>query len=400
MPGILEKLGIDSTAPAPDEASGESQDQILNFDPREKELELASADAEARKAPSPERVRIWVELSDLHRRLAYSDPAQKRPRLKQSEIVARKAVEIAAQAKDTWGYLAGMDALADAMAAQNKYVASEKVLNEAIRVEASMPHPDSFRTAQRMHLIGVLRQRSGKPEEAIPILEKALKLHEESLGTDSDRTMRVLAQLGAAHRANGSHDAAQKCLKYSLRYLQNTKSVLSEEAVEVLFQLTGSYEETEKLELAAGEYERLLTLLDLEVGRNLCDIGEMQYSVASIYIRWGNYTRARELLGHCLGAFRPKGGARLAVAHETLAHVEEASGHYSDAVRELAAAGKVWAKCGNRTRELVANLNYRADLLDQLNRVKEAAWLREQAAELEAPASAAPKLELIPRPAT
>jgi hypothetical protein len=109
----------------------------------------------------------------------------------------------------------------------------------------------------------------------------------------------------------------------------------------------------------------------------------MEFSVASMYIRWGEYARARELLGGCLGTFRRAGGPRLAVGHETLAFVEEALGHYSDAVRELATAGKAWANCGNRKAELAVNMNYRAELLDQLKRKHEAAWLREQVAELE-----------------
>jgi hypothetical protein len=63
--------------------------------------------------------------------------------------------------------------------------------------------------------------------------------------------------------------------------------------------------------------------------------------------------------------------------------VEEALGHYSDAVRALAAAGKVWAQCSDRKTELIANMNRRAELSDQLKRAGDAAWLRERVAELE-----------------
>jgi tetratricopeptide (TPR) repeat protein len=397
MAGILETLGVDSSLPEIEEIVEETPESILDIDPREQELELMASEAEERKAPSPERVRIWLELSLLHRRLADSEDSQRKARLKQSEMVARKAIEVAAQAKDTFGYLCSMDALADALAAQNKYAQSEKILEAAIKMEASLPHPDSFRTAQRLHLIGVLRQRAGNAKDAIPVLEKALKLHEDSIGTDNDRTILVLLRLGGAHRAKGTHKAAQKCLKYALRYLQSTrKSILDQDAVECLFQLTGSYEESNNMEAAATEYERLLTLLDLELGRKLDEIGEMQYSVAAMYIRWGNYGRARELLAFALGTFRPAGGPRLAVGYETLANVEEASGHYPDAVRELANAAKVWTKCGNRNAELAANMNYRAELLDLLRRSKDAEWLRDQAAELGFPAKG--RTEAKPKP--
>ena len=43
---------------------------------------------------------------------------------------------------------------------------------------------------------------------------------------------------------------------------------------------------------------------------------------------------------------------------------------------------KIWEKCGrDRTRELVRNLEYRADLMEELSRPLEASWLREKARE-------------------
>jgi tetratricopeptide (TPR) repeat protein len=98
------------------------------------------------------------------------------------------------------------------------------------------------------------------------------------------------------------------------------------------------------------------------------EVGEMQFSLASLYMGWGTYPRARELLLECIGAFKRKAGPRLAVAYEMLAQVEELSGRFLEAVRELDRAGKVWEKCGNRNVELAANFEYRAELLDQLRR--------------------------------
>jgi tetratricopeptide (TPR) repeat protein len=118
------------------------------------------------------------------------------------------------------------------------------------------------------------------------------------------------------------------------------------------------------------------------LGRDMEEVAEMQFSLASLYVGWGNYPRARELLLECLGPFKRKAGPRLAVAHELLAQVEELSGRFHDAVRELDRAGKVWEKCPDRNAELAANLEYRAELLDQLRRKREAAWLRERAAGL------------------
>ena len=61
----------------------------------------------------------------------------------------------------------------------------------------------------------------------------------------------------------------------------------------------------------------------------------MQYSLACLHIGWGNYSRARELLSECIGAFKRQGGPRLAVAYESLAHVEEREGRMSFALDEL-----------------------------------------------------------------
>jgi hypothetical protein len=75
---------------------------------------------------------------------------------------------------------------------------------------------------------------------------------------------------------------------------------------------------------------------------------------------------------------------RLAVCYETLGQLEEARGQYSGALKNLELAGKVWATLGqNRASELVRNLQYRADLLEEMGRDNEASVLHEKAAEIE-----------------
>ena len=384
MSGILKELGVETRAVALDGPDSGADLEELEFEPNEMELELAAADAEKRKASAPERIRHWLDLAALHRNIALRAGTQKRARLKQAELVVRRALEIAAQARDTLGYISSVDALAEVFTAMKNYSATERLLQEGIRLEASLPHPDPLRTARRIHYLGIVRHRAGKSDDAVPALEKAVHLHEQNLGTDHDETMCALAELGAVHRARGCHELAQRCLHHAVRHFQNTKGASASESIETLSQLVGSFEDAGDRESASNEYERLLVLIEREVGRNQDEIGEMQFSVASVYIRWGDYTRARELLGECLGTFRRQGGPRLAVGHEMLANVEEALGHYSDAVRELATAAKAWAGCRNRNAELAVNMSYRAELLDQLKRTREAAWLREQVADLEA----------------
>jgi tetratricopeptide (TPR) repeat protein len=94
--------------------------------------------------------------------------------------------------------------------------------------------------------------------------------------------------------------------------------------------------------------------------------------------------RARELVITAVGTFRPKGGVRLAVCYETLGQLEEHRGQYRGALEELELAAKVWATLGkSRASELVRNLQYRADLLEELGRRREASMLQAKATEIE-----------------
>ena len=155
----------------------------------------------------------------------------------------------------------------------------------------------------------------------------------------------------------------------------------SPEATRDLHNLAGSHEEVGDIETAAALYERALELKDRVVGSDQEELGEMQFSVAQLYIEWGNFSRARELLAMCIGTFKRKKGARLAVAYETAAHIEEYSGRYNDALADLARAAKIWESCGpDRTAELATNMEYRASLLDQMKKKDSANWLRERAA--------------------
>jgi hypothetical protein len=155
-----------------------------------------------------------------------------------------------------------------------------------------------------------------------------------------------------------------------------------------LHHLAGSLEESGDIDGAAELYERVLMLKLRTVGGDMEELADMQFGLAGMYIQWSNYARARELLAEAIGTFRRKKGARLAIAYETAAHVNECSGRYLEAIAELARAGKVWESCGaERVRELTDNLEHRAELLDLLRKRGEAEWLREKAAELTAAAA-------------
>lgn len=342
---------------------------------QEAEYYLVAAVTEAdRYSLSPaKRVRLRLQLAEAQRRLE---------KLADAEQTIRKATEIAAQSSDQSGYLMCLDGLADVFMLQENFSAVEKLSQEGIRIESALPHPDPLRMARRVHRLGIARYRTTPSDDVLPALEKGLQLHETAYGSNHPETIRVVSELGAIFRAQGRYEEAKLCLRRSLKAHQNTLGCDHPAAVQDLQQLAGALEDSGDMEGAAAEYEKVILLKQRDIGGEGDQLAELEFSLANLYIGWGNYPRARELLMECIGAFKREAGPRCAVAMETLAQIEELSGRFQEAVRELDRAGKVWEKCPDRSAELAANLEYRAELLDQLRKKTEASWLREQAARL------------------
>ena len=60
-------------------------------------------------------------------------------------------------------------------------------------------------------------------------------------------------------------------------------------------------------------------------------LAEMQVKVAGLYLHWGRYGPARELVTQAITRLERKSGRRLATALETLAQLEDASGRRKEA---------------------------------------------------------------------
>jgi tetratricopeptide (TPR) repeat protein len=354
-------------------AEGERLLAAREFKEAEYYLALAVSEADRHGLSSAKRVRLRLQLAEAQRKL---------DQLGRAEETIRAAAAIAAKTSDSTGYLMCLDALAELFMIQENFPAAEKLSQEGIRIETMLPHPDPLRVARRVHRLGIARYRTYPSADVLPALQKGLELHEAAYGSEHAETTRVLSELGSIYRAQGRHEDAQRCLRRSLRFHQNWLGPEHPVSMQDLHQLAGSLEESGDIEGAAAEYERVILLRQRMLGEDPDELAEMQFSLANLYIGWGIYPRSRELLAECVGTFSRKAGPRLAVALETLAQVEEISGRFHDAVRELDRAGKVWEKCPGRSDELAANLEYRAELLDQLRKRKEATWLREQAARL------------------
>jgi tetratricopeptide (TPR) repeat protein len=362
---------------------GERHLKARNWPEAEKCLIEAVADADRRRH----------SVQKIHFRLQLSEAQRKQGKLAEAEQTVRAALEHTARISNPSGYVQCLDALAEVFHDAENFPAMEVALEEGVRIEAAMPHPDPVRMARRVHRLGTARHKNGRSAEAIPALEKALKLHQRVAGEDDlendAEAANLLSELGAIHRAQGNHTEAQGLLRRALRIHETQLGHESEEALRDVHDLAGSLEESGDIEGAAELYERTLVRRLRRVGGNLEELAEMQFGLAGIYIGWCNYARARELLAEAIGTFKRKQNPRLAVAYETLAHVEECSGRYQEAIEQLALAGKAWEKCGaERVHELMENLEHRAELLEQLRKKSEASWLREKAAELSSAAAA------------
>ena len=354
---------------------GDRQLRARNFIEAEERLKDAIDEFGVGGGSPTARIRLQLQLAEAQRKQGADDPAK----IDEAEATIRAALDLTARIANPSGYVQCVDALSQVFHDRGDFPGMQSLLEEGVRIEAAMPHPDPIRMARRIQGLGIARHLQG--EDGIPALEKAIELFEQSYGADHIETAGALSEAGILYRAQGRHEDAQRCSRRALMIHERERGADSPEATRDLHNLAGSHEACGDIEAAAALYERALELKDRVVGSDQEQLSEMQFSVAGLYIEWGNFSRARELLSMCIGTFKRKKGARLAVAYETLAHIDEYSGRYNDALAELARAAKIWESCGSeRTSELVTNMEYRASLLDQMKKKDSANWLREKAA--------------------
>jgi tetratricopeptide (TPR) repeat protein len=365
-----------------DRTEGERLLKSRNFAAAEIHLTRAAVDAEKGGHSAPKRIQVRLLLADAQRKQFRVPHQEINPeKLAAAERTVRSAIELAARTNDRVAYMQCLDALADIFGDQSNFAAVEKVTRDALEIESALPHPEPLRMARRVHRLGMVHDQAGRIDEAIAMLEKAVAMYEQSFGPEHVETGSQLTALGAVYRAQGNHEDAQRCLRRALKIHEKTRGVQSAEAIQDLHHLAGSLEESGDLGGAAALYERTLLFKHRTIGGNIDELAELQMGMATLYVNWQNYSRARELLLECVATFRRTGGARLAVGYETLGYVEECSGRYAEASRELQLAAKVWETLlPERLAELLRCLEHRADLLELLRRKGDAERLRERIA--------------------
>jgi tetratricopeptide (TPR) repeat protein len=396
MSGLLSKLGFKRKIESPGRLRKRltkaartvdyKPQQVAAFSDSVESLREQISNADQRGFSPAKRASLRIELAVLLRKLAVTTGrSDSDTKLSSAEESAREAIALAAEVTDVAAYVLALDALSEIFAARDNWAAVEKTTQEASRLASKSPRPDPLQAAHRVHLLGTAKYFTGHPEEAIDELDRALLMHEQTYGPDHLRTSDVLLEIGKVFRSQGEHEAAQEYLHRAYRIRRSQLGEATPEVVEVVEHFAMSMHESGDMEGAVEQFERLLVLKELQLGvHNIEQLAEIQYSMATYYNEWGRVARARELVTTAVGTFRPMGGVRLAVCHETLGQLEEVRGHYSGAIEELERAGKVWASLGqSRASELVRNLQYRADLLEEIDRQQEAGMLRAKATQIQ-----------------
>jgi tetratricopeptide (TPR) repeat protein len=358
-----------------------------NLADAERHLTLAVREADDRGLPPVQRATLRLELAALQRNLAAPPGLPDGiaqidlSKLQDAENTLREAIIVCTQASDAKLYLRSLDALADIFCLVEDYQALEGVTSDAIRLGAAIPGENIQKLEERLRRLAMAQDKNGRFPDALKTFEQAISLREKRYGAGHLETGNLLAEVGRICRSRGYHAQAQVYLKVALRIHEAQCGADSAQALDDARQLAGSFEDSGDLDGAATQYERVLGLKLRKLGnQNIEEVAEMQYSLACLYVAWGEYSRARELLMACIGAFTRLGGPRLAVAYESLAHVEEREARISFALDELERATKAWEQCDPpQLEELARNLELRAELSDQLRLRVDANHLRKRA---------------------
>ena len=311
------------------------------------ELNLAQAvlEGERRQGPPSKRILLRLELAEAQRQQAAGRDAASRdlPKLALAEQNIRSAARAwrTKWANKRWPCSAWTSWPA-ITSDQGNLAGAELLVEDATRLEATVKRRDPMAAARRLQRLAKLRHAQGQSQAAVEALTECVAIHERVLGAEHAETARRLSDQAALHHALGQHTETQRCLRRALPVHERHGGAGSTEAAAAMRMLVESCEASGNVDVAAGLLERALALKLREVGANLDEIADLQAALGHRYMQWRRYSRARELMMEAVGTFKRSGGMRLALGYECLGQIEEETGHYHEALRELGHAGKAW----------------------------------------------------------
>lgn len=371
-------IGLSGSQPRDAERrTGEQLFEESDYQGAELHFAQAMLESERRQEPLAQRILLRLELAEAQRK--QFPGGQDFHKLADAEETARSAWELATRANERELLIQVLDELAAIAADFGRVDEVQRLLQEAGDLESKLKRRDPMVAARRLHRLGLLRQQRGELREAVQLLAESAAIHEQVLGENHVATAHRLSDLGALHHELGNHADAQRCLRRAIRVHEKEHGVNSPEAAADLQTLTASYEASGDIDAASSQLERVLGLKLRVVGMDLDTVAEAQWELATRYMGWRRYSRARELLMEAVATFKRTGGARLAAGYEALGQLEEDTGHYHEALQELARAAKVWESVkSEHVEDLMRNLKHRIFLFELLRQHKEVAHLRDQ----------------------
>jgi tetratricopeptide (TPR) repeat protein len=369
---------------AADQTEGERLLEEGSYAAAELHLLRAVIDSEKRRQLPRNRIQLRLQLAEAQRRQYSAEHGESnKAKLDAAAESARSALELAARSADKDLHVECLDMLASVLSDLGQCAEVEQRSEEAARLEITLARPDPKRKARRLERLAAARRRVGRVSDAVAAYVEALALAEQAYGARHMETANLLTELGDAYRFLGVYHKAEECLHRALRIHETECGMESPETLHDLHLFTASCEASGNIEGAAAQHERRLNLKLRVVGANLEEIARWQMSLSELYMRWGNTSRARELVMEAIGTFRRERGPRLASAYEALASIEEARGQYPESLHELERAAKVWESLpGQDYNSIARNLQCRAELLDRMRLPRDAAFLRERLAAL------------------
>jgi len=249
----------------------------------------------------------------------------------EAEQTARKALDLAAAARNHAGQSRAMEALVDIHLDQGKWAEAEQATAEIVRLERASSKPDHARLAKCSRKLGTALLNSGRNAEALEAFHQSAKLCEQTHGANHAETAGSFVELGMLYRQHGEHVEAQRHLRRALQIHRKISGPESSEATQDLYHLAASLAESGDLDGAAAEFERLLAMKDRQVGGDRKETAEAQVRLAVLYLNAGRPAQACELLMQAIGFLERKGGDKLLLAMETMACVQEQMGRFEDA---------------------------------------------------------------------
>lgn len=363
-----------------DQTEGERLLEEGSYAAAELHLVRAVFESERKRQLPRNRIQLRLQLAEAQRQQYHADDSESnKSKLSAAAESARSALELAVRSADKDLHVECLDMLSAVLADAGECEEVERRSEEAARLEITFSKPDPKRKALRLERLGNARRRVGRVSDAVTAYSEALSLAEQIWGAAHTESARILTELGDAYRFLGVYHKADDCLSRALRIHERECGMEAPETLHDLHLLTASCEAAGNIEAASGQHERRLGLKLRVVGVDLEEIARWQMGLSELYIRWGNTSRARELVMEAIGTFRNQRGPRLAGAYEALAAIEEARGQLPEALHELERAAKVWeVQTGQDCSGLARNLQCRAQLLERMRLPRDAAFIREK----------------------